>query len=183
MKPTCEIKIAVSGHRQLTNLPSLENSVLAAADQIHTAFPGKTYHIWSCLAEGADRILSRILVKSLGAKLTVVLPLPEQEYIKDFKTTESIQEYKQLKQIAEKVVASDQVLARPLAYQAANHTLMQGCDLLVTIWDGLPARGPGGTSEVVESIRQGGKPLLWIHTNKEKNDDMLTKERFPNRNE
>lgn len=180
MKTTCEIKIAVTGHRQLTNLPSLENSIFAAVDQISEAFPGQIYHIWTCLAEGADRILSRILVKSLEAKLTVVLPLPEQEYIKDFETIESIKEFEHLKYGAEQVISPDQVLDRPKAYQDANHTLLQGCDLLVAIWDGIPARGPGGTSEVVESIRQAEKPLLWIHTDNEKNRFQITRERFPN---
>lgn len=179
VKLTSEIKIAVSGHRKLTNLPTLKNCILAAADQILAAFPDRTYEIWSCLAEGADRILSRILVKSLEAKLIVVLPLPELEYIKDFETIESIEEFDQLKHIAEKVVLPDINLSRPQAYQTANHTLIEGCDLLVAIWDGVPARGPGGTSEVVESFKAAGKPLLWIHTDNELNHEMLSKERFP----
>jgi hypothetical protein len=182
MNTSREIKVAVSGHRQLTNLPYLENDILAAADRIQTAFSNHQYHVWSCLAEGADRILSRILVKRLEAKLTIVLPLPELEYIKDFKTDKSIQEFRDLKQMADNIIVPDQIFARPLAYQVANHTLLQDCDLLVTIWDGMPARGPGGTSEVVESIRQAEKPLLWIHTVQEKNINVLTEERFPNLN-
>ena len=182
MKTSREIKIAVSGHRQLSNLPYLENGIIAAAGRINNAFSNHQYHVWSCLAEGADRILSQILVKRLSAKLTIVLPLPELEYIKDFKTDKSIQEFRYLKQMAEKIIVPDQIFARPLAYQVANQTLLQDCDLLVAIWDGMPARGPGGTSEVVESIRQAEKPLLWIHTVQEKNNNVLTEERFPNLN-
>ena len=36
--------------------------------------------------------------------------------------------------------------------------------LLVALWDGLPARGAGGTQEMVSYARKTGHPIAWIHS-------------------
>ena len=128
-------------------------------------------------------MLARVLIEELAAELTAVLPLPEQEYMKDFLTIGSIQEYENLKRLAVNVIVLDQDHARPQAYQAANDYLIQHCDVLVVIWDGLPARGAGGTGEVVAAARQAGKALLWIHTNPLPHEKILTDERLKGVNE
>jgi hypothetical protein len=175
-----EVKIAVCGHRNLSNPRQLQAGILTAAERIQRVLPDQQYHIWSCLAEGADRLITRILVKTLAAELTIVLPLPEPQYLKDFQTNESIQEFNDLKQLAGKIIEPDHELLRPHAYQAANLTLIKNCALLVAIWDGKPAKGPGGTGEMVEMSRQAGIPLLWIHLSGGPGIGYLTEERFEN---
>jgi hypothetical protein len=159
-----DIRIAVSGHRRLEEQARLQTGVMTAIEKILESYPKRNYRVYSCLAEGADRFLGRILSETLPADLITVLPLAENEYLKDFQTNESIQEYKHLRQISKGLVLPEQPLPRPQAYQAANHILAASCDLLVTLWDGKPARGPGGTAEVVELFRKDLRPLLWIHT-------------------
>ena len=39
---------------------------------------------------------------------------------------------------------------------------MESCDLLIAVWDGQPARGAGGTEEVVSLARIANKPLFVI---------------------
>jgi hypothetical protein len=173
-----QIKITVCGHRCLSNLPYLETSILLVSTRIQKTYPGRLYQVYSCLAEGADRLLARILTQTLPADLTVVLPLLEKEYLNDFQTDKSIQEYFNLKQLAKDVITPDHKHNRPLAYQVTNSYLMEHCDLLVAIWDGLPARGPGGTAELVKSVRDSGKPLLWIHSNQETVSTSLIEERL-----
>jgi len=159
------LKIAVFGHRHLDDPHHLEISILAAAQRIQDVYPSVVYQVYSCLAEGADRLLASKFIQTLPADLKAVLPLPEQEYLKDFHSEKSKQEFHQLKRLARKVIVPDQLIIRPQAYREANHYLMQNCDLFVTIWDGLPARGPGGTAELVEMVRLSERPLLWIHVN------------------
>src|SRR5439155_12740709 len=36
------------------------------------------------------------------------------------------------------------------------------CDVLIALWDGQPARGRGGTAEVVALARRVGRPLICI---------------------
>ena len=48
------------------------------------------------------------------------------------------------------------------AYAAANQVMLDHADLLVTVWDGEPARGLGGTAEIVAQVQARGKPVVWI---------------------
>ncbi len=157
------LRIAVTGHRCLTETASLEPAIQKAVERIRTACPGWFYQVYSCLAEGADRLLSRRLVQSLPADLIVVLPLAEPEYLKDFETDESLSEYHALRQQAVAVLPPASNLPRPLAYREANQLLAVRCNLLMAIWNGELARGPGGTGEAVELFRRAGRALIWIH--------------------
>jgi hypothetical protein len=174
------VKIAVCGHRRLSDLDHLETSILDAARRIRDLYPGLHYQVYSCLAEGADRLLTHKLIEALDVDLIAILPLPEREYLKDFRTDKSIQEYFNLKRLAKEIVSPGQDQTRPQAYQEANRYLMKNCDLLVVIWDGLPARGPGGTAEMVQIARLVGRPMLWIHTGQGQINGSLTEERFDN---
>jgi len=173
-----QVKIAVCGHRHLEPTQQIQKGIQAGLESILDTFPSAHFQVYSCLAEGADRLLAACFMESLGAELIAVLPLPEDEYIKDFQTLESVQAYREFKHRAKKLIIPGQIQERPHAYQAANQHLLENCDLLVVIWDGKPGRGPGGTSETVEMARQIGLPLLWIHSEPETDAGSLTEERF-----
>ncbi|EDY51731.1 hypothetical protein [Streptomyces clavuligerus] len=51
----------------------------------------------------------------------------------------------------------------PQARQAGNELLVDRCDELVAVWDGLPARGFGGTADAVAYARRTNTPVtvLW----------------------
>jgi hypothetical protein len=36
------------------------------------------------------------------------------------------------------------------AYRRVGHYVVDHCDLLIAIWDGQPARGRGGTADIVQ---------------------------------
>ncbi|MCJ7624195.1 MAG: hypothetical protein MUO76_11880 [Anaerolineaceae bacterium] len=172
------INIAVSGHRLLDDVGHLAQAIRSAGTRIRECFPDQRFQVYSCLAEGSDRLLARELIKALAADLIAVLPLPEKEYLKDFRTTESVQEFEHLKQLATNVITLEQEHTRPHAYQAANHYLIHHCEGLVVIWDGLPARGEGGTGEIVSIARQAGKALLWIQASSGRHEKILIEERL-----
>ena len=46
---------------------------------------------------------------------------------------------------------------------AAGRLLVERSDRLIAVWDGLPARGPGGTADVVAYARALSRPVtvLW----------------------
>src|SRR5262249_42672884 len=54
--------------------------------------------------------------------------------------------------------------ARERAYAAAASELVALSDVVLAVWDGAPARGPGGTAESVELARRSGRPLAWVHS-------------------
>jgi hypothetical protein len=81
---------------------------MSAGERIRESFPGQRFQVYTCLAEGADRLLARVLKKSLAADLIAVLPLPEQEYLKDFLTTESVEEFENIKRLVTNVITLEQ---------------------------------------------------------------------------
>ena len=46
-----------------------------------------------------------------------------------------------------------------LAYVAANERMLASVEILVAVWDGIPAQGRGGTADVVEQARSEGVPI------------------------
>lgn len=47
-------------------------------------------------------------------------------------------------------------------YATIGQMLVRQADLLVALWDGNPARGRGGTADVVSEARRSGVPVIWI---------------------
>ena len=51
---------------------------------------------------------------------------------------------------------------------------MAHCEVLIAIWDGQPARGPGGTAEVVALARDRNLPVAWIYSGQCVNEKVVT---------
>ena len=51
---------------------------------------------------------------------------------------------------------------RAQAYEAAGRYVVDHCDLLIAVWDGKPARGRGGTAEIVAYAREKKRPLIVV---------------------
>jgi len=47
-------------------------------------------------------------------------------------------------------------------YAAVGRALIDRADLLLCVWNGLPPKGPGGTSEVAALMLEQGGLVLWI---------------------
>ncbi|MFT6517197.1 MAG: hypothetical protein ACJATP_000857, partial [Candidatus Azotimanducaceae bacterium] len=91
--------IGVTGHRfdaeSLTD-STLEERVTDCLLKIRNANPDCQFTILSPLAEGADRLVARLAMKVLQAKLQVPLPLPYDLYVTDFSTRQSVEQFKAL---------------------------------------------------------------------------------------
>lgn len=49
------------------------------------------------------------------------------------------------------------------AFELVGEIILEQSDLLIAVWDGLPARGLGGTAHIARAARAWGIPLVWIH--------------------
>jgi tetratricopeptide (TPR) repeat protein len=58
--------------------------------------------------------------------------------------------------------AINPAMDRDAAYERVGRYVADHCEILIAIWDGQPARGRGGTAEIVAYARQANKPLVWI---------------------
>jgi hypothetical protein len=122
----------------------------------------------SALAEGADRIVTRVFLETrqrlindgaLGIdawELIVTFPFAEQAYRDDFPN--SVDEFEQLLSAASGVVTishakvgqirSDQG-KRDEGYEAQGHYMLRHSNLVIALWDGVHLDLKGGTSHVV----------------------------------
>ncbi|MCB5167101.1 nucleoside 2-deoxyribosyltransferase [Streptomyces bambusae] len=113
----------------------------------------------SSLADGADQLFADIALEC-GADLTVVIP--SADYEADFDDPESLARYRRLRDRAAQEVRLDFPHATDEAYYAAGAFIADSCDRLVAVWDGQPARGRGGTGDIVAYARSLGKPVTVI---------------------
>ncbi|MCG2738354.1 MAG: hypothetical protein L6282_18385 [Candidatus Methanoperedenaceae archaeon] len=170
------VKIGVTGHRVLENEHKLiesVNNILLQLDEIFKRILKNTPHtfvIISPLAEGADRLVARSVMKRKvsgemdTSNLEVVLPLSEEDYLNDFKTSESKDDFKALLTKAKYVLTLEKADSRKAAYEQVGRYVVDNCDVLIAIWDGKPAAGQGGTAEIIGYARKMGRYLFWINS-------------------
>lgn len=108
VKKLAFVRIGVTGHRKLKNVRLLQESVqkvLSLIDDILKENLKNTpydFHIISPLAEGADRLVVKEVMEwhasdSLDKpSLSISLPLPKEDYIKDFESAASKDEFEVL---------------------------------------------------------------------------------------
>ncbi len=116
----------------------------------------------SPLAEGADRLAAKAAL-AIGYQLFVILPFPAEEYAQDFPA--SVVEFEALLARADggvRTLPGVRGEAEAASYEAVGHAVVAACDVLIAIWDGLPARGRGGTAEIVSHALKLGRPVCWL---------------------
>ncbi|MFN7924955.1 MAG: hypothetical protein U0Q16_32960 [Bryobacteraceae bacterium] len=128
--------------------------------------PPVLYGVVTPLAEGADRIVAQAVLEYPGAAIDVVLPLPDDEYMRDFETAESKNEFLQLLAQCRRPVRlrpdDDSKESRNAAYEAAGRWVVDHCDVVIAIWNSHGAVGRGGTAEIVEYARLNRRPIIRI---------------------
>lgn len=174
--PLC-LRVGLSGHRTITpSYPGLDyvvryvrDVIMAAQNAIATESTPVCVRIVSSLAEGTDRILAQAIMSANGQPgdtgyLEAILPLDQDEYCTDFASAASKQEFSDL--LAEAVVSEvvPAAASREQAYLSAGTAVVDRSDVMVFVWDGKPARGPGGTAEIFEYARERNKAIFWIRT-------------------
>lgn len=157
------LTIGVTGHRILTEVGRIERGLGRALRRIEQAFPGRPLTVLSALAEGADRLVVRQVLARPGARLVVPLPLPKTDYLTDFASPESKQEFERLLGQASGVIDLPPAPSRDAAYEAAGRYVLDHSDVVLAIWDGQGAQGRGGTGAIVAAARQRGLPIAWVH--------------------
>jgi hypothetical protein len=157
------LRIGVSGHRILTELDRIRAGIDHAVRKILKITGDRQLNVVSSLAEGADRLVVEQIIKFAGSRLTAVLPMPREIYVRDFSSPVSVREFAALLSKADEVVELPASSAVENCYEAAGAYVLGHCDLLFAVWDGLQAQGIGGTGTVVTKAREHHLPLAWIH--------------------
>ena len=163
------VRIGVTGHRKFDNPEALGQAVregLTCLRERLIGSPGTdlVLVVVSALAEGADRLVAEEILAEGGARLEVALPLPHEDYLQDFRQESSKRQFQALLERASEVWQAPPAESRDHAYERAGRYVVDRSDAIIALWDGEPAKGQGGTAEVVAYARRRGVPLVWIRT-------------------
>jgi hypothetical protein len=115
----------------------------------------------SSLAEGADQLFATHVLAA-GGTLEAILPCAD--YAKSLRTVDGQARFSELRRAAETVITLPYPKPSEQAFLAAGQMLVERCDHLFAIWDGQPARGLGGTADIVAYARAHGSQItvLWV---------------------
>jgi len=156
------LRIGVTGHRTFDDPDGVAAQVDAAIGAIVERSGDVGLEVWSSLAEGADRLVARLLIDR-GAEIVAVLPLEPDDYRADFATPESQAEFDRLLARAREVrLAGVGAASREAAYEAAGLAVVGAVDVLLALWDGAESRGRGGTAEIVAAARRRGREVVVV---------------------
>ena len=163
------ILIGVTGHRDIHAWDTrLSDAVKAECARLRKDYKHSSFVVLSSLAEGADRLVARVTMEELSAELIAVLPMPQNEYERDFLTEGSKAEFRSFLSRAcfvKEASVPEGGASRPIEgeqrdrqYARAGAIVADHAQVLFAIWDGKPARGRGGTGDQVAWFERGDAP-------------------------
>ena len=171
--PTPGLTAAIVGHRLNritdpaavhTRLEAILRTIELALDDLAGDPAPQRLRLISALAEGADQ-LAVSAATAVGLGWDAVLPFPVEEYEQDFSPGPVRDAFRGLLGLAGSVLVLDGQgvgTDRDRAYDAAGKALLDNCDVLIAVWDGLPGRGRGGTHDVVEEAVRRAIPIITL---------------------
>lgn len=150
--------IGLGGHRDLRpeDVPGLEARVREALIDLGRRYPNCPRVLLTSLAEGADRVGARVAL-ALGVAVVAALPLPREEYERDFDTPESRAEFRDLLAAAQDwfVIDMPEGQTRTYAYARAAAYVTQRSQIVIALWDGSQGAGDAGTGALVRFALEG----------------------------
>jgi hypothetical protein len=152
------MRIGVTGHQ---HLPTSEawSWVRGELDRILPAVSSPLVGV-SSLAIGADQVFAEAILAH-GGSLEAVVPFPEYE--ERFRAKADRNAYRALLQQASRREVLPRAGSDEESYYAAGCFVVDVSDLLIAIWDGEPARGRGGTADIVRYAERVGKHILHLN--------------------
>jgi hypothetical protein len=151
--------VGFSGHRQLADMIGPARAIMAAVTELRREAPGDWIGL-SSVAAGSDQLFVQQVLDQ-GLSWHAILPLPKSQFQQDF-APEDWAAAEGFLARADHVRVIGESACREDGYLDCGMDTVNDADVLIALWDGLPARGKGGTAEVVEYASALGKPVVII---------------------
>jgi hypothetical protein len=170
--------VAFTGHRSSdsagrseADIDSCRNLIADALELIRKQVSPQNgcVHLLSGIAEGSD-IAAIEVAQSLDITTHILLPMPEELFKDDFcndpetwgKISNLLQDARRADtQSTLRIAGSNH--ERPDCYADANQQTINSADALITIWDGQPECGIGGTAQVWQHAENINMPRVHIN--------------------
>jgi len=166
--------LGITGHRDIRDedKPRLKEIIKKIIRDKIGQCPNTPVVVLTPLAEGADRLAATAAIEC-GTPYIAPLPMPVDEYRKDFTAPDSLKEFNELlekadfwfelqlppgthlEELQEKDKRDDQY------YRIGSYIARQS-QLLIALWDGIDNKKKGGTAHIV-NLKRSGLPTLHPH--------------------
>jgi hypothetical protein len=150
------VKVGITGHQSLAD-PEGWDWVKLEIEALLTKLPEPIIGL-TCLAVGADSLFAELVLKHNGS-IEAVLPFPRYERKLQAQDSE---EHRRLLDRASRVTTLPEQSTDEESYLAAGKNVVDLAELVIAVWDGRPAKGLGGTADIVEYARQRKKALVHL---------------------
>ena len=148
--------VAFTGHRGLPD--DVENLIdQALRTELERFEPADLVGLTS-LADGADTLFARAVLDA-GGSLTAIIPA------KDYREALPIEHRPVLDELigqSVNVVTLDFPESTSESHMAAARHFLDAADELLAVWDGQPARGYGGTADIIAEAQRRNIPITII---------------------
>ena len=152
------MNVGITGHQDLGS-PATEAWVRQTLGRLIEAY--RVTHGFTSLAAGADQLYAELLA-SRGIPYTPVLP--SRRYEEAFQDACARERFNRLLSAARRIVWLDFDRPSQAAYFEAGKEVVDRSDMVFAVWDGKPARGFGGTADVVSYALARRIPVIHLDT-------------------
>lgn len=164
-------KVGISGHRDLkhSEMPTYRQKLINTLKKIMAKNEDRKISVITPLAEGADRLVAECAIE-LGLNYEVLLPMPVELYVEDFKVTQEA-----FYELCKKAISvetlplckgntleSIQVYSdeRDKQYEEVGHQVVDRSDAMIFLWDGIDNGLKGGTA-AIKKYAEGKNKLIF----------------------
>ena len=148
------MRIAVTGHVDVSDDVACW-VVDALTERLQHVLAPRLHGI-TCLAKGVDQLFAQVVL-TLDGTLDVVLPAHDYTHV--VTQAGAGDSFRMLLARASSVRTMPFETSDRTAYLAASEAMLEGCDLLLAVWNGLPSRNTGDTADVVAKARERQVPV------------------------
>lgn len=150
------MKLGITGHQSLEDSQGWD-WVKAEMEDLLTKLPEPIIGI-TCLAVGADSLFAKIVLQHSGS-IEAVLPFPGYELKLQAHERD---EHRRLLERASRVTTLRRQSTDEESYFEAGKRVVDLADLLIAVWNSKPAKGLGGTADIVEYAKQRRKAIVHL---------------------
>ena len=151
------MRVGITGHQSLED-PQAWDWVRANMREL-LAITDRPLNGITCLAIGADSVFAEVVLEHNGS-IEAVLPFPECDLKLQAHEREA---HHRLLDRASRVTVLEKKSSDEESYLEAGKRVVDDAELIFAVWDGKPARGLGGTADIVRYALGKGKEIIHLN--------------------
>ena len=146
--------VGITGHQEVENQEWVKAQLIEELKNLNSSLVGI-----SSLAVGADQFFAESVLRMNGQLMAIV---PFEGYEKEFEGT-GRSNFTRLLEAATAIETLPMLTTKEESYLAAGKRVVDLSNLLIAIWNGKPAKGLGGTADIVQYAQEQSCKLIHIN--------------------